>query len=265
MNTSWKTLSGKNSIKWIPRDKWCVIKTDEFQVAMEKSKKECVNLTKMNELIFALACTAIAFLKVPSFFDEDRYVSERYSQSLVFTWFIESLRNSTCTVYLSGCGLYRNAYQNIRYALESIIRASYFDSSYPDVDFPTKVEIQKEVEDLPKYWGVRLVRKLNVSYKKETIEVVKNEYKKLSRKIHSDPVQFVATAKNFMERSYSAVYVDCSDVTSIYDSMRVLHDVFFLLLLTHFPEIRKQLVKNEEFVKTIKSHNLNLSSKILRI
>jgi len=45
----------------------------------------------------------------------------------------------------------------------------------------------------------------------------------------------------------------------------MLYDIFFLLFVTHFPEIRKPLAENEEFVKTVKDHNLTLLSKVLRI
>jgi len=254
-----------NSFEWMRRDKWHIPKFHEFQTAMEKSKKECVDLTKMSELVLTLGCTLIAFLKVPSFFENDRYISERYSQSLVFTCFIEFLRSSVCTVFLCGCGLYKNAYHNIRYALESIIQSSYLDSSHPNSNFLTKIEILKEVEDLPEYRGVQLVKKLDIAYKKETRKGLIKEYRKLSKRVHSTHRQFVATASNFMERSYSSVYVDCSEVSNIYDSMKILYNIFFLLFLTHFPELRKPLKENNEFVETVKSHNLTLLLKVLRI
>jgi len=257
-------MSETNSFERMRRDKWH-LKFHEFQTVMEKSEKECVDLARMSELTFALACISIAFPKVPSFFDNDRYISERYSQSLVFTCFIEFVRSSFCTVYLCGCGLYKNAYHNIRYALESIIQASYLDSRHPNSDFPTKIEILKEVEDLPEYRGVQLVKKLDIAYKKETRKGLIEEYRKLSKKVHSTHRQFVATASNFMERSYSLVYVDCSEVSNIYDSVKMLYNIFFLLLLAHFPELRKPLRGNNEFVETVKSHDLTLLLKVLRI
>jgi len=261
-------LSDNNSFErfeQLGRERFHKVRTDEFQATMEKSQKECTDLIKMNEFVFAIGCILIAFRKVPTFFNKDRYIPERYSQSLVFTYLIESARNSACIVYLSGCGLYKNAYLNIRYALESIIQASYIDSSYPDFDFPTKVEVLEMKEDLRRYRATQLVKRLHIDYKEQTIEAVRNEYKKLSRKLHSSHYQFMATSKNFMYQRYKAVYMDCDEVTSIYNSMKVLHDVSFFLLIAHFPEIRKPLVENTKFVETVKSHNLILSSRILGI
>lgn len=44
--------------------------------------------------------------------------------------------------------------------------------------------------------------------RKECVDLTK--YQKLSTKVHSTHRQFEATANNFMERSYSSVYVDCN-------------------------------------------------------
>jgi hypothetical protein len=258
-------LSNSDSFEWFQRDKWQVTKFDDFQATIEKSQKECADLARMSDLFFILGSAVPAFFKIPSFF-ENGYVSERYSQSLVFTCFIESLRNSYCTIYLSECGLYKNAYHNIRYVLESIIQASYFDSHCPNDDFPMKIAMLEEVQDKKGYGCYGLIKKLHIDqdYKKEAIKTVEKEYGKLSKKVHSKHNQFVATSYNFMDRAYKAVYVDCEEVTRIYDSMKAMFDVFFLLFFTHFPELKKILLDNEEFVETIKSHNLNLSSKILR-
>jgi len=256
---SWKIMSETKYDGMIRKDKWHFPKFDDFQNAMEKSKIECPDLTKMNELIVTLGLTLTTFSKVPSFFNKDRYVSERYSQSLFFTCFINLLRSSFDTVYLCGCGLYKNAYLNIRYALESIIQSLYLDSKHPNTDFPTKIEILKEVQDLPEYRGVQLVKKLDIVHKKE----IEEEYRKLSKKIHFTYRQLVVTSYTIMEHSFGPTHVDCNDVSNIYNSMRMLYDIFFLLFLTYFTEIKKPLVENREFVETVKTHNLILLSKVL--
>ena len=257
-------MGNPNSFEWLQRDKWHVTKFDEFQAAIEKSQKECNDLSKMSDLFFILGNVDLAFPRIPSFF-ENGYVSERYSQSLVFTCFIESLRNTLNTIYLTECGLYKNAYHNIRYALESIVQASYFDSSCPDDDFPMKIAMLEEAENKPEYSFSKLTEKLHInqSYKKEIVDVIIKEYGKLSQKVHSKHYQFVATSNNFMNRAYKAVYVDCREVESIYNSMKVLYDVFFLLLFIHFPELKKILLENIELVETVKSHNLALLSKVM--
>lgn len=247
--------------EWMRKDKWHFPKFDEILTTMEKSKKECVDLSKMNELILMLGFTLVAFLKIPSFFDENRCISEKYSQSLVFTCFMELLRGSSCTVFLSGCGLYKNAYHNIRYYLESIVQSMYIDSKHPNIDFPTKMEILKEVEDLIDYRGVRLIKKLEIEHKDE----IKKEYKKLSAKVHFTHEQLAVTASDVMDSNYHATNVDCTEVSNVYDSMRMLYDIFFFLFLAYFQEIKEELKTNIGFIEQIKVHNLVLLSKALDV
>lgn len=256
-------MSKANSFEWMRRDKWHIPKFDEFQAVMEKSKKECGDLHKLNELILTLGFTLLAFPKIPSFFNENRFISEKYSQSFVFTSFMELLRGSARIVFLTGCGLYKNAYHDIRYALESIVQSYYLDSRHPNADFPTKIAILKEVEDLPQYRGVRLIKKFRLP--KKDMKILNEEYGRLSRKIHFTHGQLVVTATDVMESSYCSAEVDCSEVSNVYYSMRMLYGIFFFLFLTYFPEVRTTLLENNEFVKIVKDHNLNLLSKVLSI
>jgi len=249
------------------RDKWH-FNFDEFQETLEKSKKECPHLQKINELFFMLACTAASLSKIPSFFDEDAYISDKYSQSLVFHCFLELLRSSSCTIFLSGCGLYKNAYHNIRHVLESIVQTLYIDTRHPYVDFPTKIEILKEVEDLPQYRGVQLLKALEIDYKEEIMKEhikINEEYKNLSKKVHFTYRQLLVTSKDFMESSLRSTKADCNEVSNIYYSMRTVYDTFFFLFLIYFPEIRKPLSENIEFIETAKNHNLTLLLKVLWI
>jgi hypothetical protein len=249
------------------RDKWHFAHFDEFQTAMECSIKECSDLHKINELILALGCIAIAFMKIPSFFiresgTSERFVSERFSQSLMFTSFLESIRNVHHTVYLSACGLYSNAYHNVRYALEFMVQSFYIDSKYLNEDFPAKIEILKRIENNYSYQGRRLVNKLTLD---ETCKgEIKKTYGHLSEKVHSTHEQFLYTAYHFMDHNYKSVYVDCNKVSDIYNSMTRVYDFFFVMLLTYLPELREPLAENTEFVETMKKHDLYLSHKVLK-
>lgn len=261
------SLSKTNSFEWLRREKWH-LNFDEFQVATEKSKKECGDLLKIFEFVFMLTCTLVAFSKIPSFFDENGIMSERYSQSLLFHCFLELFRISSCNVFLTACGLYKNVYHNIRYALESMVQTFYLDSKHPHIDFPTKIEILKEVENLPNYRGVQLLKSSKTDKKEQIMREyrkIKEEYESLSRKVHFTYRQLLMTSKDFEESTLHSTKVDCGEVRNIYDSIRTVYEFFFLLFLTYFPEIKKPLTENKEFVKTVKDHNLKLLCKILRI
>jgi hypothetical protein len=247
--------------EWMRRDKWRIPKFDDSLKTLEKSKKECADLTKMNELVLILGLTLVAMAKIPNFFDEMKEISDRYTQSLVFTSLMELIRASGRTVFLSGCGLYTNAYHNIRYCLESAIQSMYIDSKHPETDFSTKIEILKEVEDLPDYRGIQLVKKLDIECKKE----INQEYKKLSARVHFRHEQFEGTASDVMSSTFILFKQDCKEVTNLYDSMRMLYDIFFLLLFTSFPEIKEELKKNAPFIELIRDHNLRNLSKVFGI
>lgn len=137
----------------------------------------------------------------------------------------------------------------------------YIDSKHPNIDFPTKMEILKEVEDLPDYRGVRLIKKLEIEHKDE----IKKEYKKLSAKVHFTHEQLAVTASDVMDSNYHATNVDCTEVSNVYDSMRMLYDIFFFLFLAYFQEIKEELKTNIGFIEQIKVHNLVLLSKALDV
>ena len=103
--------------KWAER--WH-IDFKEYRNTTIKTEAECDDLKKMNNLLLILTQTYITHLKSPFFFDENRLAQERYSQSLVHATLLELFRNIHQTVFLSACGLYKNAYHNIRYSLELI-------------------------------------------------------------------------------------------------------------------------------------------------
>lgn len=260
-------MNKTDSFEWLRRDKWHY-NFEEFQAAMDRSKQECADLKKIHEFFFMLSCICVTFYKMPSFFDKDRMMTERYSQSLVFHCFLESLRISSCNTFLSASGLYKNAYHNIRYVLESIVQSLYMDSRHSMVYFPTKTEILEEVEDLPQYRGVQLLKAIKTDNKEQIMREynrINEEYKNLSKKVHFTYRQLLETSKDFGESNLRSTKVDCTEVTEIYNSMKTVYDFFFLLLFTHFTEVKEPLTKNEEFVKAVKEHELKLTCEILGI
>ena len=242
------------------REKWDIPKFKDIQALMERSKKQCVDLFKMTELILVAVYTYTALSKMPSFFDEKRHISHRYANTLAFLWLIELLRISRQTVFLSGSGCYRSAYNNIRYFLESAVQSLYMDFKHKNSDVFTKIEILKEVENRVEYRGVRLIGELEIKHKKEVTE----EYRKLSKEIHASHWQIFVTMSDFQRGTFD-IEVDCKKVSNIYGSMRRIYDIFFFLFLKYFSEVRKPLTENREFVKVVKDHDLKLLSKILNI
>lgn len=259
-------MSKHYSFEWLRRDKWHFY-FDDFHKTLEKSKQECPDLSKINELLLVVACVFASFSKLSSFFIKGK-VSEAYSQKLTFTCLIDLLRSSNSTTFMIACGLYKNAYHNIRYALESIVHSLYMDLRHPTVDFLTRIEILNEVEDLPNYRGVQLLKALEINNKEEIMreyDMISKEYKKLSKNVHFTYRQLLVTAKNVMESRVGSITTDCNEVSKIYDSMKIVYDFFLFLLLSYFPEIKRPLVKDDEFTKTVKDHNLKLVCQVLNI
>lgn len=83
-------------------------------------------------------------------------------------------------LYLSLSGLYKNAFDNIRYIFESAIQSLYIDSRHSVSSLRTRIEILKEVEDKREYSAVSLIDRLEIDHK----DSLKKEYKRLSQIIH---------------------------------------------------------------------------------
>ena len=163
----------------------------EYRRTATKTQAECKALKKMNRLLLIILFTHKALVESPFFFDKKGLVVERYRNSLVNVCLIELARNLHNTVFLSACGLYKNAYHNIRYALEFMIQSYYVDMSYPNSDFSERINVLAQIENNPEYRGTPLVKKLNL---KRTLENdVKSEYRKLHKKVHSTYKQFLYT------------------------------------------------------------------------
>jgi len=232
-----------------------------FRDVSEKSKKECIDeLEKIHQLILIIKDFDKSFKECET--SDGKTLLPRYAHSLVFTCYVELVRISGHILFLSCNGLYINAFNNIRYALESIVQALYIDVRHPKSDLKTKIEILKEVEDKYEYRFGRLIRELkHIDNKKELIE----EYRKLSQIIHPTHEQVIATITDLYENKGVPTTIDCEEISKLYDSMTNMYDIFFFLLITYFPEVKDSLRKNTNFAKDIKNYNLTLLSKVFNV
>jgi len=233
---------------------------EAFKDIVKKSREECGDrLENIRKLIFILTDFDRSFRKCcqPS----EKAMLPRFMHSLVHTCHLELVRISGHILFLSCNGLYRNAFDNIRYILESIVQALYIDLRHPQGDLNTKIEILKEVEDKREYHAVRLIDELEIDHK----DKLKREYKKLSRIVHPSHKQVIALLSDLKEDKGVPVTIDCEEISRIYDSMVKMYDIFFFLFMTYFPEVKEALKKNSDFIKCIKDYNLTLLSKVLKV
>jgi len=225
-----------------------------------KSRERCgENLEKLRELI--LSCCHVFWKNIRDIVFPTESVLEKSMNSLVFAHFLELPRVSNHILFLCLNGLYRNAYDSIRYALESVIQALYIDSRHPETSIEVKIEILKEVENKREYHANRLVDELEIPYK----DRIKEQYKRLSQIIHPSHEQVMATLGDVRERKGIPVVIDCSEIENIFMSMRMMYDIFFFLTITHFPEFEESMRRDSETIKTVKSHKMYLLSKALKV
>ena len=175
---------------------------------------------------------------------------------------MELFRISGHILFLSCNGLYRNAFDDIRHTLESIVQALYIDLRHPKTDIGTKIEILKEVEDKREYHAVRLIDELEIDHK----DKLKEEYKKLSQIIHPSHKQIVALMRDIKTEGKGVpTTVSCEEISKIYDSMKMMYNIFFFLVINYFPELKEPLKKNPYFTKGIKVYNLTLLSRVFKV
>lgn len=231
-----------------------------FRKIVAQSKKECSDqLEKIRQLSFVGRDVYRFIRKLP-----EEHVS-RYMHSLVFLCFLEISRTAGHVLFLSCNGLYRNAFNNIRYFLESVIQGVYIDLRHPKTDFETKIEILKEVEDKWEYRVGLLVKKLEVGFRKRLRKDFRKEYKHLSRIIHPTYEQPIVTLTDVAEDRGIPATINCEEISRIYDSTRRMYDIFFFLFVQVFPETKEWLQKNPEFIKDVKVYDLALLSKLLKV
>jgi hypothetical protein len=232
-----------------------------FRDISKKSKEQCGDkLEEIRQLIFIIKDfdRAIEEHRNP----DEKDIPSKYVHSLVHTYYMELIRISGHILFFSCNGLYRNAFDDIRYILESIVQALYIDFRHPKTDIATKIEILKEVENKREYHAVRLIDELEIDHK----DRLRKEYKKLSRIVHPSHEQVIASISDiFIEHTGVPATINCEEISKIYGSMKMMYDIFFFLFSYYFPEIKGSLRKNPDFTKDIKVHNLALLSKILKV
>jgi hypothetical protein len=233
-----------------------------FQDVVKKSKDECgAELEKLRQLTFIINMFFKSLMTSLSFKKEHRV---KIGSSLTLTCFVELARISGHTVFFSFNGLYRQAFYNIRYALESIVQALYIDYGHPKTPLETKMEILKEIEDKIECRASRLIGSLPMPDKKK--KLLREEYKKLSQIVHPTHRQVISTLTDLRKPDDGApTTIDCNEVSRIYDSMARMYDIFFFLFITYFPEVKEELGRNSDFIKQVKTHHLTLLSKTLNV
>lgn len=129
-------------------------------------------------------------------FDETRHIKECYSQSLVYTSFLELVGTYITQSFFLHVNCTRMLITNL-YALEFIVQSYYIDTEYHDSDFKVITNVLAKIENDRNYCGTSLLKKLNLNpiIEKDTI----NEYYKLHKKVHITYKQFLYTAYHFMD------------------------------------------------------------------
>jgi hypothetical protein len=223
-----------------------------FERIFKQTKREC---SKNRKDILQLIFIIFEFEKsMTKYVGKGKNANLNCLNSLAYSCYLELVRISTHILFLSDFGLYRNAFDNIRYVLESIVQALYIDLRHPQIDIKTKIEILKEVEDKTDYHAIRLIDELKIENK----DRLKKEYKALSQAIHPSHRQIVATLTDIKEGVGVPARVDCQEIDKIYNSMKTMYDIFFFLFLTHFPDSKDLLKKNTKFIECVQTYKLRL-------
>jgi hypothetical protein len=148
----------------------------------------------------------------------------KWGNSLYHACMLELFRTYGTILFLTINGLYRSAFDSIRHALESIVQAIYIDGKHPNTDIITKIEILKEIEDRREYHAVRLIDELKIAHK----DVLKIEYKELSKVIHPSHKQILLTMQDIKEQGEGIpITVDSNEISKIYDATKRMTDIYF--------------------------------------
>jgi hypothetical protein len=226
------------------------------KLTQEKCGKEFRDIVDLYDFSFSV------WDSIESLLDDDTFFS-KCCNSLAYMRYFELTEIAYQNIFLVNHGLYRNVFDNIRYILESIVQAVYIDSRHPKTRLLTKIEILKEVEDKIEYHAIRLIDELQINHK----DLLKKEYKDLSRIIHPSHKQIVCIQKD-MNKGKMEFYpsrVDCKEIRKICESTRMMYNIFFFLLLPHFPEVIEKLKENNLFLKYVKKHRTKMLATLFNI
>jgi hypothetical protein len=231
-----------------------------FKNVSKKSKKDCGGkLEEMRQLAFV---SGIFFTIFYAFQKKTKGKYGVWGHSLYHTCLLELFRTSGHILFLSSNGLYRNAFDDIRHTLESIVQAIYLDNRHPNVSLGTKIEILKEIEENREYHAVRLIDELKLAHK----DKLKAEYKELSRTIHPSHKQIEALLRDIKTNEEGVpTTVDCEEISRICESMKRMYDIFFFLILNHLPELKESTKKDSGFIKAVRLYKLGLVAEAIAI
>lgn len=128
-----------------------------------------------------------------SYMEYGKTNKEEIMHSLLDKSFTEAIRLSVQVFFLVINALYKNAYDNIRYIVESGIQSLYLDQKHPKSTFSTKIEIWVEIENAKEYHAQSLIGKLDLAElkeeKKNLIQHTKSYRKKFILDINKSCVQ----------------------------------------------------------------------------
>ncbi len=189
--------------------------------------------------------------------------SERFRISLMEIRIVELARLLIHIVFLTMSGLYRNAFDNIRYILESMVQSLYIDSRHPSSGLRARIEILKEIEDKREYRAISLIDKLEIDHK----DALKKQYKNLSQIIHPSHrsvVEILGYGQTPSGLGFVAP-IDCKEISNIFNSMRMTIDMILFLYVSCLPTAgREKFRSNRNLIKYCDKYTLVLVSKTLR-
>lgn len=231
-----------------------------FRKVSKKSRKDCGS--KLEEIRKLTFLSGIFFKVFYTFQKKHKKKFGAWGHFLYHACLLELFRTSGSILFLSSNGLYRNAFDDIRHTLESIVQAIYLDSRHPNTPLGVKIEILKEIEDKREYHAVRLIGEIRIGHK----DKLTAEYKELSRMIHPSHRQIVALMRDIKKDEEGIpTTVDCAEISNIYESMKKMYDIFFFLILNHFPELKESMKKDLDFINGVKLYKLRLVAEVIDV
>lgn len=227
---------------------------ETFRKSSEEATKKCTSESEKLRVLIVDSSDVFSSL----------LLHEKVRISLMDMRIYELQRLIVHILYLSLSGLYKNAFDNIRYIFESAIQSLYIDSRHSTSGLRTRIEILKEVEDKREYRAVSLIDRLEINHK----DSLKKEYKRLSQIIHPSH-RSISKLLDFAQKVPSVeafvAPINCKEISDIFESMKIVFDMVWFLYISCAPKKRrKQLQSDSALIKYSKKYNLILLSKIIK-
>jgi hypothetical protein len=182
-------------------------------------------------------------------------------ERLEHAYLLELFRTSGRVLFLTSHALYRNTFDEIRHALESIVQAIYIDEKHPETPFSVKMEILKEVEYRREYHAIRLIDEIKISQR----DKLKAEYKELSKVVHPSHKEIAALVQDVLTDTGVPSKVGCDEVSRICESLRKMYDISFYLIITSSPSLKQLLEKDSSFLDCVKLLKFDLLAGLFKI